>query len=234
MFELTFEPYFLQHVRIYATVVMLVLAAFGDVTSRRVTPILWIGFFSLGVFLIIFDKYTSYQNILLTTAVVAVLSLLFYKFRILALGDAFGLITTAFLVGSLTFEGNIVSPVTILVNSILLSGMIFPANLVINLISMARGKKIFDGFTLTKKQKFISLFVGHRVDKAWFGFKMEVIKDNIKKLHFSLFHEENDEYCKERDIWVAPSVPFMLFLLIGYVLQMFVGDLILNIFPVKF
>lgn len=196
-----------------------------------------------------------YTQFIISTLIVSVISSIMYKRRIIARADMYGLIVAAMLGGEMTITGSYVSPITIIENTLLLCGSVFIINAGINTINVIRGRKIFNGYDLSPTQRFFAFFVGHKVETPWFGFSMEERRPlfreirmclcschgcgpthcvscvrYINTLKFKLFHEEDDQYCKEHNVWVSPSIPFMLFLFLGYIVQMFYGDIILKVF----
>lgn len=223
-----------QYIRIILSCCILGVGAFQDLKMRGVYNWVWMIGALMAVGFWCYDGFVGHLGIdwfmqyIISVPAVTILSFVLYRKRILARADMYGLIVASMLAGEIGLSHSMLSPITVVENSLLIAGIVFPVNATINGINVLRGKKIFDGYQLTQRQKVIAFFVGHRVNKPWFGFSMVKQTETGKTLRFSLFHEEDDNYCKENDVWVSPSIPFMLFLLLAYITQIFFGDIILK------
>ncbi|MEM3130934.1 MAG: A24 family peptidase C-terminal domain-containing protein, partial [Nitrososphaerota archaeon] len=65
--------------------------------------------------------------------------------------------------------------------------------------------------------------------KKRFATSIEKKINNKKKFVFSLLENEI-EFVSDKDIWVTPSLPLIVFLLFGYVICILYGEYFKNIF----
>jgi preflagellin peptidase FlaK len=98
-------------------------------------------------------------------------------------------------------------------------------------------------FNLLKKNlEFPYCFLGYKTEiskaKEKFVWPLEKIVDGKRKIsYFSMNKEVNDIYAKFekkgiKNIWVTPKIPFMIPLLIGFILSFFVGDILFLIMSI--
>jgi preflagellin peptidase FlaK len=163
---------------------------------------------------------------------VAPVAIIIWKFGLFGGADAFALIAIAVLAPSLTITENTVTPFTILTNAVILSVIPMIINVFRNTIMLARKTNIFEGFDETKGRKALAMFIGYRASNPKFGFSIEQKIGNHKKLNLSLQHAEHAEFCDEKDTWITPGVPYMIFIFAGFVVQLVYGDIIFSVFGI--
>ena len=227
MFEFTFDVY---NVRILSALIMLSIATIIDVWKREINDLLWIFFGVISVVLIFFEP--NITNSLVTIAISLIIvpvALLIWRIGIFGGADALGLIVLAALAPQLSLSGNIVTPFTTLTNAAIISITPIFLNLIRNIITVLKHKNIFDGFEETRIKKLTAVFLGYRAKNPKFSFSIEKIEGNHKKLDFSLHHAENTEFCNKPNTWVTPGIPYILYITAGFVVQLFVGDIIFNL-----
>ncbi|MGI0041781.1 MAG: A24 family peptidase C-terminal domain-containing protein [Nitrosopumilaceae archaeon] len=209
---------------------MLSIATTMDIWKREINDILWIVFGAISIVLIFFEP--SITNSIINVGIsliIAPVALLIWRFGIFGGADALGLIVLAALAPQLSLSENIVTPFTILTNAIIISITPIFLNLIQNLIAIARHKNIFDGFEETRLKKIFAIFLGYRAKNPKYSFAIEKIEGTRKKIDFSFHHAENTEFCDKPDTWVTPGVPYILYITVGFVIQLLFGDIIFNI-----
>ena len=161
--------------------------------------------------------------------IVAPLVLVLWRFGLFGGADALGLIVLAALAPMVTFSDSAISPFSILVNSALLSVSPMVINFVRNSILILRKKDIFHDFEETKSKKIFAMFLGYRSKNPKYSFSLETQVGKKKRLNIALHHSDTAEYCTTPDTWVTPGLPFMIFILGGFILQLLFGDVILSL-----
>ena len=73
------------------------------------------------------------------------------------------------------------------------------------------------------------MFLGYRSKNPKYSFSLETQVGKKKRLNIALHHSDTAEYCTTPDTWVTPGLPFMIFILGGFVLQLLFGDVILGL-----
>lgn len=227
MFEFTFDVY---NIRILFALAMLSIATTIDVWKREINDVLWIIFGAVAIALIFFEP--NITKSLVTTGIsliIAPVALLIWRIGIFGGADALGLIVLAALAPLISFSGNIVTPFTTLTNAAIISITPIFLNLIRNVIPMLRHENIFDQFEETRIKKITALFLGYHAKNPKYSFSIEKIEGNHKRFDFSLHHAENTEFCNEPNTWVTPGIPYILYITAGFLVQLFIGDLIFNI-----
>ena len=162
--------------------------------------------------------------------IIAPIVLILWRVGFFGGADAFGLIVLAALAPQITFTNNFVTPLTTLTNAALLSTVILFVNVIRNAFAILNHDNIFEGFTETRLRKICAVFLGYRARNPKYSFAIEKTNGGNKKLDFSIHHAENAEFCKIPNSWVSPGIPFMIYISGGFILQLFLGDIILNAF----
>lgn len=227
MFEFMFE---ISNIRILSALIMLSIATTIDIWKREINDILWIVFGAISIVLIFFEP--SITNSIINigiSLIIAPIALLIWRFGIFGGADALGLIVLAALAPQLSLSGNTVTPFTTLTNAIIISITPIFLNLIRNLIAISRRKNIFEGFEETRLKKIFAVFLGYRDKYPKYSFAIEKIEGNRKKIDFSFHHAENTEFCDKSDTWVTPGIPYILYITVGFVVQLLFGDIIFNI-----
>lgn len=221
----------INHIRILLALVMLSSATIIDIRKREISDLMWIIFGVIAGILIFFEP-----NLLEAafgvgfSLIVAPLVLILWRFGLFGGADALGLIVLAALAPMATFSDSAISPFTILVNSALLSISPMVINFVRNSILILRKKDIFHDFEETKSKKIFAMFLGYRSKNPKYSFSLETQVGKKKRLNIALHHSDTAEYCTTPDTWVTPGLPFMIFILGGFILQLLFGDVILSLF----
>jgi preflagellin peptidase FlaK len=158
--------------------------------------------------------------------IVAPIALLIWRFGVFGGADALGLIVLAALAPQISLSENTVTPFTVLTNAAIISIAPIFLNLIRNLIAISQHKNIFEGFEETKLRKVSAIFLGHRAKNPKYSFAIEKIEDSHKKFDFSLHHAENAQFCNTPNTWVTPGMPYILYITLGFIVQLVFGDII--------
>jgi preflagellin peptidase FlaK len=161
--------------------------------------------------------------------IVAPLVLILWRFGLFGGADALGLIVLSALAPMATLTGSVVSPFSIVVNSALLSVSPMIFNFIRNSILVARKEDIFQDFDETTSKKIFAMFLGYRSKNPKYSFSLETQVGKKKRLNIALHHSDTAEYCTTPDTWVTPGLPFMIFILGGFIIQLFFGDVVLRL-----
>jgi hypothetical protein len=80
-------------------------------------------------------------------------------------------------------------------------------------------------------EKYSHLFIGYKTKniKKRFATSIEKNINGKKKFVFSLLENEI-EFIEDKDTWVTPSFPLIVFIFIGYIISILYGDIPKNIF----
>ena len=208
---------------------MLITASTLDVWKREIHDILWIVFGSIAIIMIFFESLSD--QVLIKVAfslIIAPIALILWRIGIFGGADAFGLIVLSGLAPQLTLTEDFVTPLTTLTNAALLSTVILLVNFTRNLITILNHRDIFSGFDEDRFRKICAMFIGYRSTNPKYGFSIEKSDGAHKKLDFTIQHAERTEFCKTKDTWVTPGIPFMIYITTGFVAQLIFGDIILN------
>jgi len=114
-------------------------------------------------------------------------------------------------------------------NGLLISLMIPISMLILNLSTILRGENIFEGFEHESRiRKLAAVFLGVRVKDARrrkFWLPLEDEKDGKRYFSFNILTFELEEP-KRDDCWVTPGLPLLLFITAGFLIFIFLGDVI--------
>jgi preflagellin peptidase FlaK len=221
----------LDGIRIVLALAMLGIACASDVKKREISDIIWIVFGAIAACLIPFSVDIIEELLKIGIAmIVAPIVIIIWRFGLFGGADAFALIVLAALTPNFSLVNGTITPFTALTNAVLLSIIPMLVNVIRNSILLARKQDIFEGFNETKKKKIIAMFVGYRAANPKFGFSIEQKQGKYKKLNLSLQHAEYAEFCTKKDTWITPGIPYMLFIAVGFVLQLVYGDVIFSAF----
>lgn len=227
MVDLFFD---IANIRILLALVMLSIASIIDIWKREINDILWIVFGAAAVVLIFFepDLANTLKNIGIAMIIVPIV-LVIWRLGVFGGADALGLIVLAALAPQATLSENLMTPISTLTNAAILSVIPIFVNVIRNLIALLNHKDIFEGFNETRTKKILAVFLGYRARNPKYGFPLETMEENHKKLNFSFHNAEKAEFCDKPDTWITPAMPYILYITGGFVLQLIFGDIILNV-----
>ena len=218
------------HIRIILALVMLSSATIIDIRKREISDLMWIVFGAISVVVLFFEPNLMEAAFVVGfSLIVAPLVLILWRFGLFGGADALGLIVLAALAPIATLSDSVVSPFSIVVNSALLSISPMIINFIRNSVLLLRKEDIFNDFDETKSMKIFAMFLGYRSKNPKYCFSLEKQVGKKKKLNITLHHSDTAEYCTTPDTWVTPGLPFMIFILGGFIIQLLFGDAILGL-----
>ncbi|SMH70814.1 A24 family peptidase C-terminal domain-containing protein [Candidatus Nitrosotalea okcheonensis] len=224
-------PLDVTDIRVIMALLMLGIASYTDIKKREIDDKIWMIFGGLAVFLLFFTPniFNSLTTVGFSLIIVPI-AIFVWRIGFFGGADAFALIVLAALAPESTFSISQVNPFTTLLNTVLLSIIPVIANITRNIISILRHEDIFKGFENdTRKNKIIAMFIGHRSKNPKFSFSIEKREGGMRKLDFALKNADNGEFCSSPDTWVTPGIPYMIYILGGFIIQLVYGDVIINI-----
>ena len=221
----------LNLLRIVLAFVMLGYASYTDVTKREISDLVWIIFGALAAVLLIFEPNLSEALMTIGISLVVVpVVLIIWRIGFFGGADAFAIIVLAALVPQITLSDGMITPFTIFTNAVLISIIPLFLNLSRNLIEIAKKNDIFEGFKEPVGKRIMAMFLGYRAKNPKYGFSIEKKAGKNKKLNLVLHNAEYAEFCITPNTWITPGVPYMLFITVGFIVQLLYGDAIFNFF----
>jgi len=218
------------HIRILFALAMLGTATIIDIKSREISDLIWIIFGVISGILLFFEPNIIEAAFGVGFAlIVAPLVLILWRFGLFGGADALGLIVLSALAPMATLTDSVVSPFSIVVNSALLSTSPMLINFIRNSILILRKEDIFHDFDETTSKKIFAMFLGYRSKNPKYSFSLETQVGKKKRLNIALHNSDTAEYCTTPDTWVTPGLPFMIFILGGFIIQLLFGDVILSL-----
>jgi preflagellin peptidase FlaK len=220
----------ISHVRILIALAMLISATIIDIRKREISDLLWIVFGVISGVLLFFEPDIAEAAFSVGfSLIVAPLVLILWRFGLFGGADALGLIVLSALAPMATLSESAISPFTILVNSALISISPMIINFIRNSVLILRNEDIFYDFDETKSKKFFAMLLGYRSKNPKYSFSLERKVGKKKKFNIALHHSDTAEYCTTPDTWVTPGLPFMIFILGGFIIQLLFGDVTLSL-----
>ena len=218
------------HIRILFALAMLGTATIIDIRSREISDLIWIVFGVIsGILLFLEPNIIEAAFGVGFALIVAPLVLILWRFGLFGGADALGLIVLSALAPMATLSDSVVSPFSVVVNSALLSVTPMAVNFIRNSILIMRKEDIFHDFDETTSKKIFAMFLGYRSKNPKYSFSLETQVGKKKRLNIALHNSDTAEYCTTPDTWVTPGLPFMIFILGGFVIQLLFGDVILSL-----
>ena len=219
----------IEFLRILISIIMLITASVLDLWKRQIHDIFWIPFAAIAI-VFLFVENNLIDNLITSgfSLIIAPIVLVMWRLGLFGGADVIGLIVLQALAPLVTLGDNIVTPFTVISNAALFSVAIFLVNIIRNCVSLLNHQDIFYGFDESKKRKIIAMFIGFRAKNPKFSFSIEEKSGKAKKFSFSLHHAEKTEFCNKNDTWVSAGMPFILFITVGFITQIFFGDIILE------
>lgn len=221
----------------------LLYTSYLDWKYREVDDKVWIISGTLALALTVFDLVYewSIDRLLLSLVSIGFSSGLAFAFYFLGLyggadAKAILVISTGLPIYYPTWSLHPFTGLASLVNG-LISSLILPICILLyNLAQLIKGEKIFEGFEHESlMRKFFALLFGVRLKNARdrkYWFLMEEF-NNVRKFKFGLFSLELSEIDRD-DVWATPGIPLLIFITVGFLYYIFVGDLSYAFFKTLF
>ena len=218
------------HIRILLALVMLISATIIDIRKREISDLMWVVFGAISVVILFLEPNLAEAAFSVGfSLIVAPLVLILWRFGLFGGADALGLIVLSALAPMATFSDSAISPFTILVNSALISVSPMIINFIRNSVLILRNDDIFHDFEETKSKKIFAMFLGYRSKNPKYSFSLDQPVGKKKRFNIVLHHSDTAEYCTTADTWVTPGLPFMIFILGGFIIQLLFGDVTLGL-----
>ena len=236
-------------IRFSASTIMLLIASYLDLKYREISDLLWVIFGVLGL---IFNGYEFFTDtLLLSNFLVSLFFILFigfivYYLQLLGEADIIAFIVLAFLNPrylNLNMFNFYVAPLffslSLFSNSILFSASSVIINSFQNLMKYFLDTSIFSDGTYSIREKIIFFFTAQKksfteIRGPPFDYPMEYLSEGNRKLLFRT-QLQDDESAKKifnelkssglNIVWVSSTLPFILFITVGYFVTCMVGDI---------
>jgi preflagellin peptidase FlaK len=244
---------------IVVSVILLIYASWNDYISREVPDIVWIIFAPIGIVLTSLRLYIYQDLILVSlfsVAIIAIISLIAFYTGMFGGADAKALIcmTLAMPVYPIFLTKFIqpMFPLSVMVNSFLMASFVSTYAILRNIYWLVskKGKLFYELESESLGKKILAFISGFKIsiDKYKTDKHLQLIekietKNGTQKKHLEIFfiledHGEvlNDYVPKEylkmnstRNVWVTPLIPMIIFITLGYLATLIIGDTVLNI-----
>lgn len=242
-----------QFVRISLTLIMLVYASLRDMREREVPDITWLFFGLTGFIIDLYEIYTgdiSPLGLGFTLLASTALSFFIGYLRLFGGADFKALVALSLLqpyppgmfkpLLGMTSE---VYPLTVLSNSSILgaSSALFQAFR--NLYAAYRGSRLFEGLGHEPSwRKLMVLISGSKMNLNSvrgppFHYPLEALENGVRRLLSPLRMDDGealrilDEFRRSgaSELWVSNTLPFIVFITLGYLTSLFLGDIALSL-----
>lgn len=209
---------------------MLGIGTFFDIRKRQVSDWLWICFGGMAILLVFLetDIVRYLWNTLFAVIVIPIVILL-WRFGFFGGADVFAVGLLSVIAPLDTLSENSITPFTTITNAALFSLANVLINFARNLTLILQKKPVFEGYEESKRRKCIAMFLGYHTENPMHCFLMEKTVSNHKKFDFSLKHADRTEFCSEKSVWVTQGMPFILYIFAGFIFQVLLGDILLNL-----
>jgi preflagellin peptidase FlaK len=229
MFDSILDP------RVILALATLGIGSYMDLRYREVSDLLWIIAAVLGLALHIIYPLPLLEHaysIALGSVTVLLIALVAYRVGLFGGADAFALITMLVLLPM--HEKSMFPTLSILLNACIIavtSSILY--NIIRNTMAVAKGINIFEGFNEPLAKKILAFIIAQRIDKAGrhYAFIAESNTSNGKRFDLSLKHAEYSSYVNVNGngVWAIVGLPFILYILVGLVTMLTVGDIFTTI-----
>jgi preflagellin peptidase FlaK len=210
---------------------MLGTASAMDLRSRSVSDWLWMAFgaAAAAVYALDVPGQQELPMLALSLGLAGGISFAAYRAGLFGGADALGFFTLALLVpqygGQYLVAGSqpAIFPLAVLTNALLLSCAQVAFNVARNLVAMRRGP-LFAGLEHEPAaRKAVAFMIGYRAQNPRFAFPMQDAEK--KRFDFAPLRAETASYETARDVWVTPGMPFLIYMLAGFVVAVLAGGI---------
>lgn len=248
--------YPLELARLLLSLTMLGYTSWIDLRTREIYDLVWVVFGALGFILAIYDVYTGSLTMLgfvIPVVFSAVLSIILGYFGLFGGADVEAFIALAILnplpprrMEPLLGVVSVIYPLSLFSNSALAGASFAVVLLAWNTASVIRGKTLFESHTSdTVWRKLVVMFTGRRVrlDSVRgppFQYPLEIpAKEVGGRRRLVLLPDINDDEAAKvvfhnleregvEEVWVSQTLPFLVFITVGYILTLLLGDIALS------
>jgi preflagellin peptidase FlaK len=229
---------------------MLSIGSYYDLKTREVNDRLWMAFGGAGLVLYA-REYVSgatadVQMILVSVSLTAAVAIVLYRYGFFGGADAKALVAVSVILpvyySSSGFHVHPITGITVLTNAALFALVVPLYNALSNLVKVARGERIFEGFDEPTWRKVLACFVGtpsNRPIRHHSVIECSAGEGKKKKFSFRLNYGDEDGsdskgFCCAGSsvggrIWLSQNLPFLVFMLAGFLAVMLFGDMLLRV-----
>lgn len=227
----------LELLRVLLSFAMLFIAAIIDVRKKAVSDWLWIVFIIIAAIVYVFDfpAHDEQLSVMISIATAGILSFIIYKLGFFGGADALALFTLSLIMPTYDqrfrlIEGTLFLPFVpyiVLTNALVTSMIQIIINVTRNLFSCLRHEDLFKGFEHEPvRNKVIAFAIGYKSKSSKFTFPLEKSLGGRKTFDFKLKNIEFAEYESRDGVWVTPAIPFLVYLLAGFVIMLVAGNIL--------
>lgn len=228
---------------------MLSIGSYYDLKTREVHDRLWMVFGATGLVLYAWEYYTygvtaDVQMVLVSISLTAAIALALYRYGFFGGADAKALVAISVILPvyypSMSFYVHPITGIMVLTNAVFLALVVPLYNALSNLVKVARGERLFEGFDEAMWRKVLACFVGTPSNKQMRH--RSVIEysagEGKKRFSFRLNCDEDDSdskwsCCAGSSVggrtWLSKNLPFLVFMLAGFLAAVLFGDVLLQV-----
>lgn len=223
---------------------MLSIGSYYDLKTREVNDRLWMVFGGAGLALYAWEYASGVmadvQMILVSVSLTAAIAVALYRYGFFGGADAKALMAISVIMpvyySPSSFYVHPITGIMVLTNAVLFALVVPLYNALSNLIKVARGERIFEGFDDPAWKKILACFIGtpssrpirhHLVIECSAG-------EGKKRFSFRLNCDDSDSKgscCAGSSVggltWLSQNLPFLVFMLAGFLVTMLFGDMLL-------
>jgi archaeal preflagellin peptidase FlaK len=217
---------------------MLISASIMDLRKREVSDKVWVisGIAGLMIIIMEFIDYsipTLQQHLIyhaLSGGIITPLAYIVYRSGLFGGADAKALIMISLILPFYDIKYSIhsIPALSVLTNATILTTVHILHNIARNSISLIKHKNIFKGFEDEPAfRKILAFMVGFLASKPnGYLFAIESIENGKRKFTFN--PNSYDNYVNEdmSDVWVTPALPFIVYITLGFLITIYVGDIL--------
>lgn len=240
-----------EFIRISLTLIMLVYASLRDLREREVPDMTWIPFGFAGLIMDLYEIYTGHISPLgfgFTLLASISLSFLIGYLGLFGGADFKALVVLSLLqpyplsvLKPVLGTASEIYPLTVLSNSALLGASSALLQIFRNLYAAYRGSRLFEGLCHEPSwRKMMVLISGSKmslnsVKGPPFHYPLEALEGGVRRI-LSPFRMDDDEALKvfeefkragASEIWISNTLPFIVFITLGYLTSLLIGDITL-------
>ena len=238
----------IDYIRAIISVSMLGYASYKDVKTREIHDIVWIVPAALGVIIDAYELYVgdiTLQGALLSVGFMVALSGILWYFRLFGEADLIAFITLAVIQPRVPLFSYVGYPplffsFTLIANSALAGLLTAFFTFGVNLFDAVRGSKLFERYSDVKVLRKIGvMFTGRympvgKLRGPPFEYPLEIKGELIVKPDLFDDDEANRALRILREkgydrVWVSATLPYIVVLLVGYLISVFYGDVMFTI-----
>jgi preflagellin peptidase FlaK len=242
--------------RIAICACMLAIASILDIKSREIPDKVWLIFGGFGAILTaieLLDTPSSSRTAFsihyaIGIALMSCIGYATYRTCLFGGADPKALVAIAVILPTYSaglFAFHDFAAISILSNALVVSTTAMLYNVVRNSIAVARGVPIFEGMGEGRVKRALAFAVGFPSSSpSRYVFAMEAVDDSgNRKFRFNPANyddfapseqwqhkEENEEPKRRKRTWVTPALPFIVYIGIGFAINLMVGDLFALLF----